>query len=114
HRKQDPALMEQSGGNEFSARVFPIPARGTKEIIITYSEIIELGQSYSLALKGLPMLGTLDIDVAASGSSAATFGLHQTRFTPAQDFVVPAKNLPRQSGLRSGDLAIARVVPFAT
>src|SRR5262249_20928270 len=28
HRRQDPALLEQEAGNEFSARVFPIPARG--------------------------------------------------------------------------------------
>src|SRR5262249_30682432 len=25
HRRQDPALLEQAAGNEFSARVFPIP-----------------------------------------------------------------------------------------
>jgi hypothetical protein len=30
HRRQDPALLEQEAGNEFSARVFPIPARGRK------------------------------------------------------------------------------------
>ncbi len=114
HRKQDPALMEQGAGNEFSARVFPIPARGTKEIIVTYSEVLEAGASYSVPLRGLPMLGVLDIDVVAGGSKAASFGLHQTRFTPAQDFIVPAAQLPRSSGLRNGDLALARVVPFAT
>src|SRR5215467_7216092 len=38
HRKQDPALLEQSSGNEFSARVFPIPASGTKEILVSYAQ----------------------------------------------------------------------------
>ncbi|MGH7435859.1 MAG: VIT domain-containing protein, partial [Polyangiaceae bacterium] len=38
HRKQDPALLETSAGNELSARVFPIPAGGTKEILISYAE----------------------------------------------------------------------------
>ena len=28
--------MEQGAGNQFSARVFPIPARGTKEIIVLH------------------------------------------------------------------------------
>ena len=28
HHKQDPALLEAEAGNEFSARVFPIPAVG--------------------------------------------------------------------------------------
>lgn len=121
HRKQDPALMEQGAGNEFSARVFPIPANGIKEIMIAYSEVIEAGAPYVLPLRGLPQLGTLDVDVHAAGSQAAVGGrselgysLHQQRFTPGQDFVVEARQLPRSAGLRSGDLAITRVVPFAT
>src|SRR5690349_4048242 len=71
HRKQDPALMEQGGGNEFSARVFPIPARGTKEIIITYSEALEAGSPYVLPLRGLPQLGALDVNVHVAGLRAA-------------------------------------------
>ena len=122
HRKQDPALMEQGAGNEFTARVFPIPANGTKEIIIAYSETIEAGAPYTLPLRGLPQLGALDIDVHAAGSRNAeaggrtdmSYGLHQQRFTPAADFVVEGKQLPRSAGLRAGDLAIARVIPFAT
>ena len=38
HRRQDPALLEQASPNEFSARVFPIPARGRKEIIVSWSQ----------------------------------------------------------------------------
>jgi tetratricopeptide (TPR) repeat protein len=122
HRRQDPALMEQGAGNEFSARVFPIPARGRKEIIVTYAEAVELGAPYVLPLRGLPQLGSLDVNVRVAGSKAAesggktdgTFGLHQQRFTPAADFVVDGKQVPRSPGLRNGDLAITRVVPFAS
>ena len=125
HRKQDPALMEQGAGNEFSARVFPIPANGIKEIMIAYTETIEAGAPYVLPLRGLPQLGTLDIDVHAAGTRGAVagdsrgkvdlgFSLHQQRITPAQDFVVEGQKLPRSAGLRSGDMAITRVVPFAT
>ena len=120
HRKQDPALLEQGAGNEVSARVFPIPANGVKEILIAYSEVIEAGAPYVLPLRGLPQLGTLDVDVHAAGSLAALggrssldFSLHQQGITPGQDFLVEARRLPRSAGLRSGDLAIARVVPFA-
>ncbi len=122
HRKQDPALMEQGAGNEFSARVFPIPANGIKEIMIAYTETLEAGAPYVLPLRGMPQLGALDIDVHAAGARAAvtggrsdaSFSLHQQRFTPAQDFVVEGKQLPRSAGLRADDYAIARVVPFAT
>ena len=121
HRRQDPALMEQGAGNEFSARVFPIPARGTKEIILTYSESLEVGAPYVLPLRGLAQLGNLDVNVhvagknaSADGKSDALYGVHQTAFTPGSDFVVDSRQLPRSPGLRAGNLAIARVVPFAT
>jgi hypothetical protein len=116
HRRQDPALLEQSAGNEFSARVFPIPARGTKEIVIAYSETLEGGAPYVLPLKGLPALAAVDVDVRVVGGSVknATFGLHQRDFAPADDFVVPATALPRSPGLRDGELLVARVVPFAS
>ena len=115
HRKQDPALLEQSGGNEFAARVFPIPARGTKEIIISYSEVLEAGSAYTLPLRGLPKLGNLDVNLHATGGrSDATFSVHQQNFTPGQDFVVEGAKLPRSAGLKNGDLAIARVVPFTS
>jgi len=62
HHKQDPALLEAEAGNEFSARVFPIPAAATKEIIISYAqELTRAGEPYRLPLRGLPRLGTLAI-----------------------------------------------------
>lgn len=118
HRKQDPLLLEQAGGNELSARVFPIPARGKKEIIVTYSEALEIGAPYVLPLRGLSELGSVDIDVhvapSRAGRARSAFSLHQRDFTPAADFVVPGKQLARSPGLRSDELAIARVVPFAS
>ena len=42
-------------GNEFSARVFPIPAGGHKELIVSYSqELTRAGEPYRLPLRGLP------------------------------------------------------------
>ncbi len=37
-KKIDPALLEWTKGNNFKARVFPIPAKGTKRIVIEYEE----------------------------------------------------------------------------
>jgi hypothetical protein len=113
HRRQDPALLEQGGGNEFSARVFPIPPRGRKELILTYAEVLAANAPYTLPLKGLPTLGTLDVDVQASGDRSASFGIHKQRFAPGEDFTVASKELPRSTGVRSNELVVARVVPFA-
>src|SRR5262249_39027287 len=38
HRRADPALLEKQAGNQFQARVFPIPASGEKEIVFSYSQ----------------------------------------------------------------------------
>jgi hypothetical protein len=106
HRKQDPALLEQAAGNEFSARVFPIPARGRKELIVTYSEELAEGP-YRLPLRGLPRVGALDVEIRRRGAPA----VRESRLgvVPDRDLVVEAGR--RAAGLRSGELVVARVVP---
>ncbi|MDR1011111.1 MAG: DUF2135 domain-containing protein [Opitutaceae bacterium] len=37
-RRVDPGLLEQTAGNNYRARIFPIPARGTRRIVIAYQE----------------------------------------------------------------------------
>ena len=39
-RTVDPALLEYIGRGAFQARVFPIPARGEKQIQLTYSQVV--------------------------------------------------------------------------
>src|SRR5262249_6424794 len=36
HRRQDPALLEKGEGNQFSARVFPIPGAADKHLVISF------------------------------------------------------------------------------
>jgi len=36
----DPALLEYAGGNTFSGRVFPIPAKGYNRVLIAYEELL--------------------------------------------------------------------------
>lgn len=54
HRRQDPALLETEACNELSARVFPIPANSTKELIVSYSqELTRRDDAYALPLRGV-------------------------------------------------------------
>src|SRR5688500_15949999 len=39
-RIRDPGLLEYAGQNLFQARIFPIPARGTKRLELTYSQVL--------------------------------------------------------------------------
>ena len=108
HRRQDPALLEQAAGNEFSARVFPIPARGVKELILSYSQELPRAQApYILPLKGLPELGELDVELASGGAEVAR--LKRAHFVPAADF--EARVSGADAALRQGDLVVARVQP---
>jgi tetratricopeptide (TPR) repeat protein len=111
HRKQDPALLEQGPGNEFTARVFPIPARGRKELILSYSQELG-GRAYALPLRGLPKIGRIDI-AATSASGAPLQKLDEKEWTPAADFVLggEAARLPVTSAVRAGNLFVGRVRP---
>src|SRR5579871_4778088 len=115
HHRQDPALLETEAGNEFSARVFPIPAAATKEIVISYAqELTRAGEPYRLPLRGLPRLGTLAIRTVIDGGA----GKNETRFerrdfTPDRDFEVSHQVPGGRLGLRDENLVVARVVPLA-
>jgi Vault protein inter-alpha-trypsin domain len=126
HRRQDPALLEQEAGNEFSARVFPIPPRGRKELIVSYSyALARADQPYVIPLRGLSAVGSLDVRVllgdspAAGGTPASNLGgevsdrrvveLHKRDWTPDRDFEVGQERLSGRDGLRHANLAVVRV-----
>ena len=130
HRRQDPALLEQDAGNNFRARVFPIPAGGRKELIISWShELTVAGEAYRLPLLGLPRIERLELTAMTSAASAAgpktSLGsttsrytvsrVDQRDFTPDRDWIVFADAVAEGGdGLRQGNLAVARfVVPGA-
>ena len=112
HKKRDPALLEQSAGNEFGARVFPIPAAGTKEILVSYAEELPGAGPYVFPLRGLPKLGSLDVGVSESGTNLPLSTLHEADWAPVRDVVVDRTALAGGDGLRSGELVVARVRPL--
>ncbi len=112
HHKQDPALLEAEAGNEFSARVFPIPAGATKEIVISYAqELTRADEPYRLPLRGLPRIGTLAIR-AVTGAGKAETRLERRDVTPDRDFELGHKVAGGRLGLRDDNLVVARVVPL--
>jgi hypothetical protein len=111
HRKQDPALMERGVGNEFTARVFPIPAHGRKELVVSYAEELAGDKPYTFPLRGLPELGELDVSVTG-GQGEAPQRMHREHVTPLADFVVKSPGGSR-GVVRSGNLAVATIRPVA-
>jgi tetratricopeptide (TPR) repeat protein len=108
HRRQDPALLEKEAGNEFHARIFPIPAKGRKEILLSYSqELPSSSTPYLLPLQGLPKMDNLRIEVQADGDDIEP--VLRQNFQPDGDFVVPQRS--EIKALRGGQMMVARVRP---
>ncbi|HEY4187604.1 MAG TPA: VIT domain-containing protein [Polyangia bacterium] len=131
HRRQDPALLESEAGNEFSARVFPIPPNATKELVVSYSqELRAVAEPYRLPLVGLPKLGRLAVRALVGkvtgphatapasnlGGQRAQYDVVEVEkrdFKPDRDFEVAHGGVAGRLGLRNDNLVVARVVPFA-
>ncbi|MCL2715232.1 MAG: DUF2135 domain-containing protein [Alphaproteobacteria bacterium] len=78
-RRVDPGLLEKTAGNNYRARIFPIPANGTRHVVIAYQE--DLGATsaatsaphYRLALDFLTELKlfSLTAKVLSAGGTTA-------------------------------------------
>ncbi len=107
HRRQDPALLEQASPNAFSARVFPIPAKGRKEIVVSWSEEMA-GRPWRLALVGLPEIGTFKARVRAG--SQTLISVTKTKHVPGADLLVDSAR-GGATTLRGEDILVASVRP---
>ncbi len=78
----DPALLEYAGGNTFSGRVFPIPAKGYNRVILAYEELLPFAQEHMLYRFPLPnrKLNELQFSLQANAAEclrpSLTVGLH--------------------------------------
>jgi tetratricopeptide (TPR) repeat protein len=109
HRGQDPALLEQASPNEFSARVFPIPAKGRKELIVSWSQELSSSSSpWTLQLVGLPEIGSFKARVRQGGREV--LAEQKVKFVPSTNLVV---NATGAGALRIEDVVVARIKPVA-
>ena len=107
HRRQDPALLEQAPGNQFTAKVFPIAARSVKHLVISYSqELPDL--RYALPLRGLPRTERVDVELAVTGDrDGAPRRLAERDWQPDRDFEA---DLPAgAAAVGAGGLVAARI-----
>ena len=73
NRKVDPGLLEKSIGNNYKARVYPIPANGTKHIVIAYEQEIKPskeGFTYVLPLNFRNKIAQFSINIEVLKSDA--------------------------------------------
>ena len=108
HHRQDPALLEKSAGNQFTAKVFPIGGNTDKHIVISYSQELP-GTPYVLPLRGLPTTARVDVhlDVLGSDGTKQTQILTQQNWKPDRDFVSTAQ--ASVGAIAAGTLVAAQV-----
>lgn len=70
----DPALLEWQRGGRFELRIFPIPAKGSRRVILAYTQKLDLHGSmrrYTYPLtydpKGTTVIDAFDVDVRVMG-----------------------------------------------
>lgn len=107
HRKQDPALLEKQAGNQFQARIFPIPSAGDKEIILSYSQ--ESLGNYRLPVSGLPKVDNLSVQATVDGEKLS-YSLNSE--APKGDFQIQRPS--QKKGLVNGQDVLIVVKPNLT
>ena len=122
----DPALLEYVGRNTIAARIFPIPAGGTRRIEITYTEVLPADSGvyryrYPLDTErfsaapladvkidvSLEMSNRLQavyspthkITVSKTGPNAATVHYAASDVLPTKDFILYYSVLPEEMGM---------------
>ena len=70
----DPGLLQITQGNNFKLRVYPIPAQGTRQVLIRYAETLRKRAGrlvYRLPLEYADTLDNFRLDVNIAGASGA-------------------------------------------
>lgn len=130
HRKQDPALLETDAGNEFSARIFPIPAKSEKKLILSYSSTLGgFPPRFTLPVIGLPEIEDFNLRVMfedeefkheGSVSNAnedvksvtrKVFSISKKMFKPKQNFIFEHKVKDNLITTNAKNFAL-KLVPF--
>ncbi|MCC7536719.1 MAG: FecR domain-containing protein, partial [Deltaproteobacteria bacterium] len=137
---EDPALLEWQRGGRFDLRIFPIPARGSRKVILAYTQVIEPQSNgtrrYVYPLPhdpgGTTRAGNFAVDLRVQGhdtttgvrahnytfqqsaqNDTATLALQQTNFVPSGDLVVEYALPNRNAELRSWTFQPAVTAPTA-
>jgi hypothetical protein len=112
HRRQDPALLEKAEGNQFTAKVFPIAPNADKHIVVAYTQELPAAR-YALALRGLPKVARVDVELALTSADGQRTRqvLTEHDWQPDHDFVSTAD--AGAAAVGAGALVVAQLPVLA-
>jgi hypothetical protein len=98
---RDPALLEWQRGGRFELRIFPIPKRGSRRVVLTYTQLVDQAAgvrrfTYPLAhdASGTTKIDAFDMDVQVLG--------HDKAFRASRRAATSSRRAGRRTGRPSG------------
>ena len=119
----DPGLLEVTQGNSFKLRVYPIPANGTKPVVLRINETLAEHQGravYRLPIEYAESVGAFSVDlniagaVTAPSSSSHAFGVLAFTRVPGGFRAQAARNDFAGRGVLDIEIAASRNPQFTT
>jgi tetratricopeptide (TPR) repeat protein len=116
---RDPALLEWQRGGRFELRIYPIPKRGSRRVVMTYTQVSNPSgdarrYTYPLAYdpSGTTKIGQFDLDVQVRGHDAA-YGVRSIGYTlrQATDGGVTRLSLSENNFTPHGDIILEYALP---
>lgn len=116
---EDPALLEWQRGGRFELRIFPIPKRGSRRVILAYTQMLKPTggvRRYSYPLphdpSGSVKVAKFDVDVEVRGHDPA-FGVKSYGYELASSKAADADKLTMGASdfVPSGDLTVELALP---
>lgn len=102
----DPALLEATQGQNYKLRIYPLPAQGTRRVVLDITESVRASAAplWRLPLRFAGTVGTLDISVNVAGLSAKALGARLgARRLALRDEAGGASLRLSQNGYRASD-----------
>ncbi|MFT5906729.1 MAG: tetratricopeptide (TPR) repeat protein [Cryomorphaceae bacterium] len=95
----DPGLLEKTKGNSFRTRIYPVPAGGTKHVLLSYTEPMQLNANgnyrYTLPLALKQRVKKFSLRMIANHGKSQILAdgkLHGARYSKAGELSVSASN----------------------
>ena len=115
---RDPAILEWQRGGQFELRIFPIPARGERRVILAYTQTVppQGGRRryvYPLAhsADGSTRVGEFDVDVRVAGAERVSASGYEV--AAAEEDGATRLRFASRDFVPSGDLVIEYELPGA-
>jgi tetratricopeptide (TPR) repeat protein len=113
---RDPALLEWQRGGNFELRIYPIPAQGSRRVVLAYTQVVRPQGSERRYVYPLPVsrdgstrIGELNVDVRINGAQAVRtsgYAVTQSADTSATTLSYQARDF-----VPNGDLVIDYALP---